>query len=180
VQRQFHQQRHHQHQQQHRFHHDERVTLRLERELQMEERQRGYLPELGGLVRPRRRLRLRAGGELYHSGTTYGTPTVASRGTNSLDIFFRGMDSRLWQKGWNGSSWSSYIQLGGVITGDPAAVGESGASSRLDIVAPNTDHGNPGVWWKYWPFNAGCLVEGSCGSCGCDDDPLTPLPACIR
>ncbi len=120
------------------------------------------------------------GGELYHSGTTYGAPTIASRGINTLDIFFRGMDSRLWQKNWNGSAWSNYIQLGGVITGDPGAIGKSGASSRLDIVAPNTDHGNPGVWWKYWPFDAGCVVEGSCGSCGCDDDPNTALPACIR
>jgi hypothetical protein len=79
------------------------------------------------------------------------SPAASSWGVNRVDVFFRGADSRLQQKNWNGTAWTGAIGLGGILTGDPSAFSRLG-EQRINIVAPNTDHGVRGVWRKYWPF----------------------------
>jgi len=52
-------------------------------------------------------------------------PAVASRASNRLDVFVRGVDNKLYWKTWNGSDWSMWGTIGappGGVTSDPAAV----------------------------------------------------------
>jgi len=90
------------------------------------------------------------GGTLYGTAGTASSPTVSSWGVNRLDVFVRGTDSRLWQKYWDGTTWSALIPLGGILAGDPSANARLGLQ-RIEIVAPIDDHGATGVWRKYWP-----------------------------
>ena len=51
----------------------------------------------------------------------------------------------MYQKVWNGSSWSNWIYLGGSLTSSPAAT--SPGSSSIDVFARGTDGA---VWYKDW------------------------------
>jgi len=71
---------------------------------------------------------------------------------------------------WNGSSWSPWQSLGGVITSDPAAV--SWGPDRIDIFARGQDNG---LWhmswngsaWSAWQSLGGVLTSGpGASSCG--------------
>jgi hypothetical protein len=64
-----------------------------------------------------------------------------------LDIFVRS-GSTLFQKTWDGSAWSSWVNRGGSIQGKPAAV--SWGANRIDVVATGTDSA---VWTQ--PFDSG-------------------------
>ena len=114
------------------------------------------------------------GGQLHNEGQA-SSPAIASMGANRLDILTRGVDSRLWQKAWTGNSWTGFIQLGGILGSDPAAVGKANPQ-RIDIVAANHDYGALGLWWKYWPWPRPCYFNSGCGQCGCGDPGQ---PSCI-
>ncbi len=83
------------------------------------------------------------------------------------------MDDQLWQRGWNGSAWVGYGGIGGVLEGAtsgadaaPVAVGRKGTGNALDLFYPRTDHGQLGVWWKYWPYQQPCYhASEECGEC---------------
>ncbi len=47
-------------------------------------------------------------------------PAVASWADNRLDVFARGQNRALWHKWWDGSRWSDWEDLGGVLTSAPA------------------------------------------------------------
>jgi hypothetical protein len=66
-----------------------------------------------------------------------------SWGPNRLDIFGIGLDTALWHRWWNGSSWGGWESLGGVVfsPGDPV----SWAANRLDLFVVGTDSA---VWHK--------------------------------
>jgi len=73
----------------------------------------------------------------------YGGPhsvTPASWGTSRLDAFARGMDTSVWQ-----NDLSSWIDLGGLITGMPAVT--SWGSGRYDVFARGLDGA---VWHRYY------------------------------
>lgn len=57
-------------------------------------------------------------------------PAAASRGANSLDIFFKGTDGALYRRAYD-SGWSGFTRLGGRLTSDPAAV--SLGNGRVDV-----------------------------------------------
>jgi len=57
----------------------------------------------------------------------------------------RGTDCAMWHKWWNGSSWSNWESLGGVLTSAPAVA--SWASNRLDCFVRGTDSH---MWHKWW------------------------------
>jgi hypothetical protein len=60
--------------------------------------------------------------------------------------------------------------LGGILASAPGAVA-TGRGDHMDVVALISDHGRPGVWWK---FNGGyrpiCTYNApnACSSCGCN------------
>ena len=73
------------------------------------------------------------------------SPAVSSWGENRLDVFVRGDDDALWHKWWDGSHWSSWDNLGGILTSSPAAV--SMMYNRIDVFVRGTDNG---LWHKWW------------------------------
>ena len=72
-------------------------------------------------------------------------PAVSSWGNNRLDVFVRGTDDALWHKWWDGSSWSGWESLGGVLTSAPAAV--SWGNNRIDVFVRGTDNALHHKWW---------------------------------
>jgi hypothetical protein len=51
----------------------------------------------------------------------------------------------MWHKEWDGTRWSDWVPLGGVLTSDPAAV--SWSSNRIDVVAKGLDNA---IWHIAW------------------------------
>ena len=51
-------------------------------------------------------------------------------------MFVRGNDNALWQKSWNGTSWSTWMRRGGTLGGGPDATSPVGG--RIDVYAPST------------------------------------------
>jgi hypothetical protein len=72
-----------------------------------------------------------------------GGPGVASWGPGRLDLFVRGADGGPLWKIYNGSTWTEWSALGGVIQGNPAAV--SWGTGRIDVVALGMDNA---IWLK--------------------------------
>lgn len=73
-----------------------------------------------------------------------GVATI-SRAVGDLDVFAKKADNSFEYKQWNGSSWSSWINLGGQFLSNPAVV--NWGSSRLDVfgVGPNGT-----LWQQTW------------------------------
>jgi len=72
-------------------------------------------------------------------------PAVSSWGINRLDVFARGTDSTLWHRWWDGSSWSGWESLGGVLSSSPSAV--SWGYNRIDVFAMDKDNAIVHKWW---------------------------------
>jgi hypothetical protein len=47
-------------------------------------------------------------------------PAVAAVGAGDMRAFIRGSDGALWTRTWNGTAWSSWSSLGGLLTSGPA------------------------------------------------------------
>jgi len=70
-------------------------------------------------------------------------------GPNRLDLFIRGSDDKLWQRSWNGSSWTPWGQpfglLGTLASSPDAALFDQGAVGR-DQVAVFVRGTDGGIW----------------------------------
>jgi C1A family cysteine protease len=75
-------------------------------------------------------------------------PAVCAQNANSLDVFVQGTDNALWHKSLQGSAWSAWGSLGGVLTSSPAAT--SPANGVMDVFVRGTDNG----FWER-PYNNG-------------------------
>src|SRR5665647_164577 len=102
------------------------------------------------------------GGQLA-SGTS---PAVCAQAANSLDVFVQGTDHALWYKHWDGTSWSAWKSLGGVLTSGPAGV--SRANGKIDVSARGTDGAlwsryttDGGTSWSIWYKIGGQLLAGT-------------------
>jgi hypothetical protein len=61
-----------------------------------------------------------------------------------LEVFARGQNNELLLRTWDGTRWSGWQSLGGVITSDPAAVSWGG--NRLDVFAKGQNE----HLWHIW------------------------------
>jgi Concanavalin A-like lectin/glucanases superfamily len=82
--------------------------------------------------------------------TPNSSPAVASRGVNRLDVFVRVENQHLMYKSWDGSNWTAWKDLGGVLTSGPAAV--SWGPDRIDCFGRGQ---NNHLWRKYWATDTG-------------------------
>ena len=88
-------------------------------------------------------------------GYLTSAPTVASGGSNRLDVFALGGDSALWHKWWDGTTWvhpprpDGWESLGGFLTSAPTAA--SCGPNRLDVFALG---GDKALWHKWWDGTA--------------------------
>src|SRR4051794_23403347 len=55
-------------------------------------------------------------------GGVAAAPPLESQADGVLDIYGRGTDGAVYERGWSGSAWSDWINLSGGIVGAPAAV----------------------------------------------------------
>lgn len=89
-----------------------------------------------------------SGWESLGGGLSSG-PDAASWGPNRVDTFVVGAASNIYTTFWDGSDWSTFVNLGkpsGItFSGDPSAV--SWASGRIDLFATGSD-GN--LWHKWY------------------------------
>jgi hypothetical protein len=97
-----------------------------------------------------------------------GAPAAVSWGPDRIDVFVRGTDGALYQKFWNGTAWSGYVPLGGVLNASPAAC--SWAPGRLDVFGRGTDNAlHQQTWtgsqWTGWR--------------GLDPTPVTSEPTAV-
>ncbi len=83
--------------------------------------------------------------------TLIDAPAAVSWGTNRIDCFVRGIDSRMYHL-WYGNEWLDIESFDGIITSAPTAA--SWASGRLDIFALNQNgrltHKVYDSGWKPW------------------------------
>ena len=78
-------------------------------------------------------------------GVLTSAPTVASWGTNRLDVFVRGTDNAMHHKWWDGSRWNNWESLGGVLKDAPGCT--SWGTNRIDCFVRGTDDQ---LWHKWW------------------------------
>jgi hypothetical protein len=96
-----------------------------------------------------------------------GATAIASRGPGLLDVLLWGADDKLWHISYGTEGWSIYFPLAAGLIGSPAAVGTEHPDGHVDVFAALDDHGQRGLWWKYWPYNHPCIFTAplSCGPC---------------
>jgi hypothetical protein len=81
---------------------------------------------------------------------------VTAQNANSLDVFVQGTDHALWYDHWDGTTWSGWKSLGGVLPSSPAAT--SPANGVIDVFVRGTDNA---LWER--PYNNGWLPWTSIG-----------------
>jgi hypothetical protein len=90
-------------------------------------------------------------------------PSVCSWGPGRLDVFVQGTDGAMYQKVWNGSVWSNWINLGGKLTSAPGA---TSTGNQVGVFAAGTGgtiyykHWN-GAAWSGWVNVGGTLLSGT-------------------
>jgi hypothetical protein len=82
-------------------------------------------------------------------GKILGTPAVVSPTSNTVDIYARGTDSKLWQKFWDGSQRSHWFP---VVEGDTFSLASSPSACSLgpdhrDVYVRGQDGGLYHLWW---------------------------------
>jgi hypothetical protein len=88
-------------------------------------------------------------------------PGVSSTATHQEDVFARGTDSALWTQHFDGTNWSGWSSLGGIITSAPVAA--SRAANIKDVFARGNDgalwhrHFN-GTTWTNWNSLGGIIT----------------------
>src|SRR4051812_16581667 len=81
-------------------------------------------------------------------------PAVAAQGTGEMRAFIRGSDGALWTRTWDGTNWTGWSSLGGVLTSGPAASVRPGGI--YDVVARGTNGSyyhrafTPAAGWSDW------------------------------
>jgi C1A family cysteine protease len=98
--------------------------------------------------------------------TVAGAPAVSAQNANSLDLFFRGNDSALWWKHWDGTTWSASVSQGGILTSDPATA--SPGNGVVDVFVRGSDNAiwektttNGGASWSGWTSLGGQIPSGT-------------------
>jgi len=90
-------------------------------------------------------------------------PSVCSWGPGRLDVFVQGTNGALYQKVWNGSTWSNWNNLGGKLTSAPGA---TSTGNQVGVFAAGTSgtiyykHWN-GAAWSGWANVGGTLLSGT-------------------
>jgi len=96
--------------------------------------------------------------------TPASSPAVLAQNANSLDLFVQGTDHALWHESLQGSAWSAWGSLGGVLTSSPAAT--SPANGVIDVFVRGTDGALyskqlSGGAWGSWKKIGGQLAPGT-------------------
>jgi hypothetical protein len=112
--------------------------------------------------------------------TEADSPGLASWGEGRLDLFVRNSDGLLVQTAWTASAGIdplAWAPLGGLPVSAIGASATSRADSRISAVTLIDDHGQTGIWWKFFSerYRAPCNFNlgTTCARCGCDEFTLS-------
>ena len=93
-------------------------------------------------------------------------PGACAQGSNSLSLFVQGTNNALLWKHWDGTAWSAWQNLGGVLTSSPAAVSPS--AGVIDVFVRGTNGvlyekatANGGGSWGAWSKVGGQIANGT-------------------
>jgi hypothetical protein len=92
-------------------------------------------------------------------GLLTSAPSAVSQSDEVLNVFSRGSDNSLVQRGWNGAAWSEWLGLGGGLLGAPAAV-----SRTRDALNIYVRGGNDALYARSWTpagWSDWFLLDGS-------------------
>lgn len=96
-----------------------------------------------------------ANGWQSEGGGSLGSPAAVSWDTGGrLDLFIRGQDNALWQRGYQNGVWGSWISHGGILSSGPGCT--SWQAGRLFCAAVGQDGaslwgiGYDGIGWSAW------------------------------
>ena len=98
-------------------------------------------------------------------GTTIvSNPAAISRGVNEIDLFGTGTSGSIYEKSWNGSTWTAWTLIGapsvGIAPGSGPAI-TSWASNREDLFVRGADNA---IWHRYWISGTGWSAWESLGT----------------
>src|SRR3954464_4445630 len=99
-----------------------------------------------------------------HADVVDDAPAIAAQGTGDMRAFIRGSDGALWTRTWNGTSWTGWASLGGVLTSGPAATARPGGISA--VVGRGTAGAyrhrafTPSGGWASWEYLDGRFLSG--------------------
>lgn len=88
-------------------------------------------------------------------GSTSSSPAVIAPTTNRLELYVRGLDNLVWQRRYDGTTWSNWSGLGGMTYASPAASARRG-TSIVDLFIRGTDNAiyqrsrNGSTWSPGW------------------------------
>ncbi|WNG27301.1 hypothetical protein F0U62_27250 [Cystobacter fuscus] len=90
-------------------------------------------------------------------------PSAVSMAAGTQQVYIRGPGNSLWVKGWNGSVWGSWLDLGGQLTSAPSAT--SPAPNVTHVYVRGTDNqlhvkGFANNTWGDWLPLGGILTSG--------------------
>jgi hypothetical protein len=98
-----------------------------------------------------------------------GAPAVSAQSANTIDLFFRGTDGALWWKHWDGTTWSSSMSLGGILTSDPSSAAPG--NGLIDVFVRGNDSAiwektstDSGSSWSGWQSLGGQIPAGTAPS----------------
>jgi hypothetical protein len=80
-------------------------------------------------------------------GVITSSPTVCSRGLNRLDVFAADILGEVWQKYYNGSSWSDWQRIGQQIAAGTGPAAISTAPNRIDLFHRGLGSDFVHQWW---------------------------------
>jgi C1A family cysteine protease len=102
--------------------------------------------------------------------TLASSPAACAQGANSLDVFAKGTDGTLLHTHWDGTTWSAWESLGGILTSDPAAT--SSAPGHIDVFVRGTTGElwqktttDGGTTWNW--HNLGGILPAGTGPAAC-------------
>lgn len=96
-------------------------------------------------------------------GVLTSAPTVASWGSNRMDVLVRGADYAIWHRAWNGIGWTNWGSIGGIFSSAPDAV--SWGPDHISVVAKDgANNLQMKTWdgsaWSAWLEMGGNLTSG--------------------
>jgi hypothetical protein len=91
---------------------------------------------------------------------TSSSPAVVAPASKRLDLYVRGLDNAVWQRRYNGSSWSGWSSLGGKTYASPAAAARRG-TQIVDVFTRGADNA---VYHRYRDGSAWCAAWASIGA----------------
>jgi Fibronectin type III domain/Repeat of unknown function (DUF346) len=82
-------------------------------------------------------------------GILISDPDVAATSSTGLDVVATGTDYALWHKSFDGTKWSAWQSLGGILTSSP---GISASAGRTDVYGRG---GDGALWHRWWSSSGG-------------------------